>query len=97
MTVYRHYKMTGASGQGEALRDALAGLATHVRLGPGCIGVELLRDDANPESFVFIEKWESIDAHKNARNHLPKACIDPVHAALATPPEGIYLNLLKSY
>ena len=55
---------------------------------------QALRDARKPGSFVFIEKWTSIEAHKAAGSALPKDTLGPVMAALANPPEGAYLDYL---
>jgi quinol monooxygenase YgiN len=94
MTVARLYRMTAAEGKEEALRDALTDLERLVRPLEGCEGVELLRDARKPGSFLFIEKWASIEAHKSSSSKLPKDTLGPVLATLAGPPEGAYLDYL---
>ena len=95
MTVARHYLMHAAEGQDAALETALGALADHVRTFPGCQGVELLRDLGNERRFVFIEKWDSEEAHKSAGGALDKAIIGPVMGALDGPPDGSYFDYLK--
>ena len=92
MTVARHYVMTAAVGQEEALGDALRVLAAAVRPIEGCEGCELLQDVDQPARFIFIEKWASVEAHKAGGALLPKETFKPVMAALAGPPEGAYLD-----
>ena len=94
MTVARVYRMIAAEGQGEALASALLTFCPIVSAIPGCSGAEVLRDTAAPLRFLFIEKWESIDAHKAAGAQLPKGSLDGVMAALAGPPEGSYEEYL---
>ena len=94
MTIARLYRMIAAEGQEEALRAALTDLATTVRAQPGNEGVEMLRDTEKPESFVFIEKWQSVAAHAACLGSLPKSALAPVMGALAQPPEGAYLDYL---
>ena len=96
MTVARLYRMTAAEGKTEALAQALADVALLVAKVPGSQGVELLQDVSTPGSFVFIEKWGSIEDHKAAASHLPEGGLDAVMAALAGPPEGAYLNYLRT-
>jgi quinol monooxygenase YgiN len=83
--------MQAADGQGEALAAALTALAQEVSALPGCGGVECLVDLSNGDRFVFIERWESVEAHKAAGALLPKAAMAPVMAALADRPVGSYL------
>jgi quinol monooxygenase YgiN len=96
MTVARLYRMTAAAGKEDALAAALAGAALLVAKVPGSEGVEILRDVEATGSFVFIEKWTSIEHHKGARDHLPKGGLDAVMAALAGPPDGAYLDYLPA-
>ena len=92
MTIARMYRMTAAAGREEALGAAIVGLADLVRPQPGCEGIELLRDSDAPGSFVFIEKWQSIETHKACLGNLPRDVLAPVMAELAGSPEGRYLE-----
>lgn len=96
MTVARHYVMHAAEGKDATLETALRALAEAVRAVPGSEGVELMRDVGNERRFVFIEKWTSIAAHKDAGKALPKELMAPVMASLDGPPEGAYLDYLQS-
>jgi len=95
MTVARLYLMHAAEGKDATLETALYGLADHVRTFAGCQGVEVLRDIGNEKRFVFIEEWDSEEAHKAAGGNLDKAVIGPVMGALDGPPDGSYLDYLK--
>lgn len=96
MTVARHYVMHAAPGRDATLETALRALAEKVRPLPGCEGVELMRDIGNELRFVFIEKWASIDAHKEAGKLLPKEATAALGEALDGPPEGSYLDYLDA-
>ena len=96
MTIARHYVMNAAEGRDARLETALGVLADAVRKVPGSEGVELLRDLGNERRFIFIEKWTSVEAHKGARDHLDKDAFAPVMAALDGPPDGAYLDYLKT-
>jgi quinol monooxygenase YgiN len=95
MTIARHYVMHAAEGQDAVLETALGSLADAVRALPGSEGVELLRDLGNERRFIFIEKWESVEAHKDAGRQLPKELMSPVMGALDGPPDGAYFDYLK--
>lgn len=94
MTVARHYVMHAAAGKDASLETALRNLAAAVRPLPGCEGVEMMRDIGNELRFVFIEKWASVEAHKDAGPLLPKAVMAPLGDLLDGPPEGAYLDYL---
>ena len=96
MTIARHYVMTATAGQEAALERALIEAADLIRAAPGSEGVEVQRDQENAGRFFFIEKWTSVEAHKAAPGHLPKDGLAAVSAALAGPPEGLYLDCLKA-
>ncbi len=96
MGVVRHYLMQAVKGQGEVLSAALTALAQHVRALPGCGGVECLVDTADADRFIFIERWDSVEAHKAAGALLPKAIMTPVMSALADRPVGSYLTPLAT-
>ena len=97
MTVARHYIMHAKAGESASLQTALETLAVAVRQLPGSEGVEMLRDIGNEDRFVFIEKWDSVDAHKAAGNMLPKELLAPLGTLLDGPPEGAYLDYIKSW
>jgi quinol monooxygenase YgiN len=96
MTIARLYRMTAATGKEDALAQALQDAAGLVAAVPGNEGVEVLRDVDAPGSFVFIEKWATIAHHTAAPDHLPKGGLDAVMAALAGPPDGAYLDYLRT-
>ncbi len=94
MTVGRVYRMTAAEGQGDVLVGALAALRELVLTKPGCSGIDLLRDDADANRFLFIEKWDSVEAHQAVLGSLPPEALAGVMGALAGPPEGTYETYL---
>ncbi len=96
MTVARHYVMHAAEGKDAMLEAALGNLADAVRSVAGCEGVEMLRDLGNERRFIFIEKWESIEAHKSGGKLIPKEIFAPMMAALDGPPDGAYFEYLKT-
>lgn len=95
MTTARFYIMHAAEGKDAVLETVLSRLADEVRALPGCEGIELLRDSGNERRFFFIEKWTSIEAHKDAGKLLNKDTLGQVQAALDGPPDGSYLDYLK--
>ena len=94
MTVARHYKMVAAEGKAEALLAALGALAGALKPIPGYVGADLMRDVDQPNRFVFIEKWTSIEAHKAGGPLLPKDVLGGLMATLADKPDGAYLDYL---
>ena len=94
MTVARLYIMHAKEGQDAVLETALRNLAVAVTRLPGLRGVELLRDAGNERRFIFIEKWDDIEAHKAASEYAKDLPMAPLMAALDGPPDGSYLDYL---
>lgn len=92
MTIARHYMMIARDDAVEALREALVALAAAVKPIEGCEGIAMFHDMGMPTRFAFIEYWRSIEAHKAAGKVLGKEALAPVMAALASPPDGAYLE-----
>lgn len=95
MTIARAYKMIAAEGKGDALLAALEGLADALKDIAGFQGADLMRDVEKPEHFMFIEKWASVQAHKDGGPSLPKEALAPVMGALAGAPDGAYLEYVR--
>jgi len=96
MTIAMQYVLTAAEGRDGALEAALRDLGALVRPTPGCDGVEILRDSRRPERFVFVEKWASTQAHRDAAGILPKDAFEPVMALLSEKPDAACLERLQS-
>lgn len=93
MTIIRHYLMESRDGEGQVLATALSGLAKAIVPLPGLEKIEILGDMEDPNSFAFVEYWESKEVHQSAGKALPKEAFAPVMAVLRVPPEGRYLML----
>lgn len=50
-------------GHEESVGNELEKLLAPTRSEPGCLRYDMLVDAADPAHFVFIEAWESSDAH----------------------------------
>ena len=95
MTIARHYVMIAKAGAGDELQLALETLAHAVSALPGCSGVEMLSDIENAHRFVFIERWDSVEAHAVAGSQLSTAVLAPVMSALEGRPDGSYFEYEK--
>jgi quinol monooxygenase YgiN len=96
MTIARHLVMHAAEGRAAEVETALLILADAVRNVPGNVGVDLLRYCDDERRFLFIEKWESVEAHEAAKGTLPKELFEPMKTALVGPSEGSDLIYLKT-
>lgn len=96
MTIARVYIMHAAEGKDASLETFLGELADTVRTVAGCEGVEMLRDLGNERRFLFIEKWATVEAHKEAGKVLPRELFSGLMANLDGPPDGAYFDYLKT-
>ena len=88
MAVAHIYRMSCAPGRREELRGALEALAEALRKVEGLQSVSVLRDVEQPDDFVFVEKWASIQVQRNSAKFVPKQGFARVMAALADKPCG---------
>ena len=92
MSFVRHYLMTARVGEAATLQAALESLSAKVAPLPGCDGVELYRDSDKSERFHFLERWQSVEQHKEGGKALGKEAFAPIMAVLAGPPEAASLD-----
>ncbi|RYE62161.1 MAG: antibiotic biosynthesis monooxygenase [Oxalobacteraceae bacterium] len=94
MTIARHYRLDAAEGMGEELASALTALALSLDGVPGFEGADLLCGVDEPNHFTFIERWASIEAHRQGTPWLPKDAFARVMASIAGKPQVCCLNYL---
>jgi quinol monooxygenase YgiN len=90
--IARYYKMEAGEGKADYLLQGLTRRAEIVKAIPGCNGVDLMQDVEQPGSFIFIEKWISVLAHKDGASMVPKEVMNTVMEALVARPEAAYLQ-----
>lgn len=97
MTVARIYYMHAKEGMSAELEQGLRNLVDMVMDNlEGCRGVEVLRDMGNERRFMFIERWDSEEAHKAGAAAFAKLDMGSVMASLDGPPDGSYFDSLSS-
>lgn len=97
MTVARVYYMYAKEGMTAELETGLHNLVTMVMDNlEGCRGVEVMRDMETEGRFMFVERWDSIEAHKAGAAAFAKLNIGSVMSALSRPPEGYYFDCLAA-
>ena len=92
MTILRHYTMRARPGHGSDLGSALIELTAKVAPFEGCLKVELYRDPGDPDTYVFIEHWASVEDHEAAGAALGRGAFAPIIATVADRPAGRYLE-----
>jgi quinol monooxygenase YgiN len=88
VAVARIYRMSCAPGRREELHGALEALAGALKEMEGLQSVSVLRDVEQPDNFVFVERWASVQVQKSSGESLPKQAFARVFAALADKPRG---------
>lgn len=84
---HKLYRLAARADCVEALKVSLQDLAAKIRLLDGCDGVDIFRVDAEPATFLFLERWTSLAHRDQGGKALGKSAFAPVTACLAAPPE----------
>jgi len=97
MTVARIYYMHAKEGMSAELETGLRKLVDLVMDNlEGCRGVEVLRDLGNERRFMFVERWDSEEAHQAGAAAFGKLNLGSVLEALDGPPDGSYFDSLSA-
>lgn len=91
MTFVRHYTMQARDGAGDELANALSALERAVRMLPGSLGVDLLRDIDDSDRYLFIERWTNRETHAAAGAQLPAEVMAAIKPWLSSAPVGLNL------
>ncbi|MBF7015683.1 antibiotic biosynthesis monooxygenase (plasmid) [Novosphingobium resinovorum] len=94
MTFAKQYVLTAAADKVSDLKTALLELAAKVRAIPGSSNVDVLQDRDDLAHFVFIEHWDSIEAHQSGGKLLGKEAFAPLMSAIGAPPKAHSLDHL---
>jgi quinol monooxygenase YgiN len=94
MAVARVYRMTARETLGDALALALHVLKKQLRANTDCSEVYWFRDLENRHRFLFIEIWDSIEAHKASNGKIGGDVLAHIAAACIEMPEGSYEEVL---
>lgn len=96
MPVSRLNFFRAAPNQRAGLRARLTEVVTVVAASPGCLGVELLASQDDPDEFVIFERWGSMSDHERAASAIPPAMLTETVAMMAGPARGYYLDPVAS-
>jgi quinol monooxygenase YgiN len=93
MTVTRIGEMKAQKGQEEALREFFESvIMPALDRSTGMQSYHLLQNRVDPTRFVFIELWDSIEAHKASVNNIDSRQIETVMKLLSDKPWGEYYS-----
>ena len=90
MSITRINTFRALDDKADALKKFLTALLPSIRASSGCQSCQLLQDQTIPARMVIIEVWDSIDAHHQSLQHVPRESIEEVKTMLASPPVGGY-------
>lgn len=93
MSVTRINEFQAAAGESENLFAFLKSLVPYIRGSKGCISCEVLRNSLVSDSFVVIEKWDSIESHQTSIALAPKEKFQEAMKLFGAPPKGNYYHI----
>jgi quinol monooxygenase YgiN len=93
MTITRIGEMKAREGQEAALRSFFETvIMPALDRSEGLQSYHLLQNQVEPTRFIFIELWDSIEAHKESVNNIDPRQIETVMKLLADKPWGEYYS-----
>jgi quinol monooxygenase YgiN len=93
MTVTRIGEMKARQGQEEALRLFFETVVMPaVGAAAGNQSYYLMQNLADPTRFIFIELWDSVEAHQASARAIDPRQIENVMKLLSSPPRGEYFS-----
>ncbi len=92
MSIKRINEFQAAEDKPEELFEFLKSLVPYISSSEGCSSCEVLWNDEIQASFVVLEEWDSIEAHKKSIENFPKEKIQAAMGLLVAPPKGGYYH-----
>lgn len=92
MTITRINEFQAAESKAEELFEFLKSLIPYILSSTGCLSCEVLRNDENRNSFIVIERWDSVEAHQKSIENFPKAEMQAAMPLFGAPPKGAYYH-----
>ncbi|WP_210162822.1 NAD(P)H-dependent oxidoreductase [Kaistia adipata] len=92
MSVTRIGEFRAAEGEGSTLADFLVAVRSAILGSEGAISCEVLRDRAERDRFLVIERWQSIEAHQASVRNIPPEMLKTAMALFAEAPKGGYFD-----
>jgi len=89
--------ITVAEGREDALKEAFEACAQGTHAEEGCLTYALHVDNANPRSFVLLERWrsqEDLDAHMTKPYVADLFAFAGTEGNLAAPPSLVFASAL---
>lgn len=90
MSITRLNEFQAAEGKADELFVFLKSLIPYISSSEGCSSCEVLRGQESTDTFIVIEKWESIEAHKLSIENYPKEEMQAAMPLFGAPPKGSF-------
>jgi quinol monooxygenase YgiN len=90
MGITRINEFQSAPNKEEELYVFLKSLIPYIASSEGSISCEVLRHNENTNTFLVIEKWQSIESHKKSVGEFPKEQMQAAMSLFGCPPKGGY-------
>ncbi len=92
MPVVRINEFKSAEGKSQELFEFLQALIPYISGSQGCLACEVLKQQDDENSFVVIEKWETVENHTQSIAGFPREKMEAVVPLLGAPPQGRYFS-----
>lgn len=96
MSVARIGETQAKEGKEEELRDFLLSIIPGIKASAGCQSCQLFQSQEEPEKFLMIEVWDSVESHQAAVQEISPEEINRIRTLLAGAPSGRYFDLIGS-
>ena len=90
MSVTRINEFRAKDGQSQRVGDFLTSVVSAIEASEGCSSCRLLQNLGDERSFVVIELWDNVEAHKASTKDIPSEQLEEIMQLLASPPQGRY-------
>jgi quinol monooxygenase YgiN len=91
MSVTRINTFEARDGEAGKLHAFIKSFVPVIEGSQGCESCQVLRSQEDPNQFLVIERWSSVDAHKESLKNIP-ADFGLIKPMLANPPHGSYFT-----
>jgi quinol monooxygenase YgiN len=88
--VTRINEFRAKDGQSQRVGDFLTSIVSAIEASEGCRSCRLLQDLDDERSFVVIELWDSVEAHRASAKDIPPEQLKEIMQLLTSPPQGRY-------
>jgi quinol monooxygenase YgiN len=88
MSITRINEFKAAEGKADELFLFLKSLIPYISSSEGCTLCEVLRCQESTNTFVIIEKWDSVEAHKLSIEGFPKEEMQTAMPLFGAAPKG---------